>query len=809
MLLGQPGYGTKCRRFPARKELYMLKLVKSNIHKDRGVLTAFLLIIILSAMVFQTGLFLNDYDKRYDRVTDEQHVGNGVIFYGDIDEVKDMIEGIPEVTSYNIFKALMPSGLTFKLNDKDKENSLNYALLFSKETYTIFDDLRFIKRDDSIKENYIYLNVYTAYYYRMSIGDVMHIHSENFGDYDLKVAGIYEDLLAGNPYSYYSLILDDKTYDSLKKKAEELEGTFTEFADMKFMNFTMKEGIDDNKGLKIVTEALDEKEIQYTGYTQELAKAGYTGVLNIVSAFMTTFSVIVMAICFIMIIFTINNNIDRDIRNIGALRAVGHTVGRIRAAFCIEFLLVSLIGAVIGIAASYIAFPLMDENVVRQISGMVWEKRFYPQYTFGIIGAFIVVITVIVYLSTGKVKKLHPVTALRFGLASNSFKKNHLPLSETTGNLNILLALKSSLQAVSQNVIIFGIITAVSFVTLFSGVLFYNTKIDMNNFQRILQGDSPDAYIYLDEMSESEVKDTVKEISEMDGVREAYCLGSIDASALVNGNESSLIYTDKPEFVYCGVYEGEMIQEDNEAVLGSITAEKAGVTIGDEVEVKVGDKTERFLVTGLQQAVYGLGERIYITEGGAKKLGIDAKFSYVRVRIDNANVENVDAFLDRAQQQLGAKCTDTENHFEQTRSSDNVPVYAVGLVVMVIIVLNIIVVLVVIRLLMKTIFIKKEKEFGIKKAVGFTSSQLRLQLALSLIPTCLIGAVIGAVLGHIFINPLFALIFRSFGVMKSDLIMKPILILITVAAVSVLVFCFSYILSGRMKRVSAYKLIQE
>ncbi len=787
----------------------MIKLIKSNIHKDRGVLFAFLLIIILSAMVFQTGLFLTDYDKRYDRITDEQHIGNGCIFYGDVDEVKSIVEDIPEVTDFNIFSALMPSGMKFKVNDREKENSLNYGFFFSKNTYTIYDDLRFIAKDESITENYIYLNVYTAYYSRISVGDVMHIYSDNFGTYDLKVAGIYEDLLAGNPYSYFSIIVDDKTYDSLLKKSYELEASFTEMADMNFMNYVMKDGIDGNRGLEIVTKALDENGIQYTGYTKELAKAGYTGVLNVVSAFMTTFSVIVMAICFIMIIFTINNNIDRDIRNIGALRAVGHTVGQIRAAFCMEFMLLSLIGTAAGIALSYVTFPLMDENVVRQISGMVWEKKFYPQYTFAIIAAFIVVVTVIVYFSTGKVKKLHPVTALRFGLAANSFKKNHLPLSETKGNLNILLAMKSSLQAVSQNAIIFGIITAVSFVTLFSGVLFYNTKIDMNNFQRILQGDSPDAYIFLDEMSEEEVKDTVAEISEMDGVREAYCLGSIDASALVNGNESSLIYMDKPEFVYCGVYEGDMIQEDNEAVLGSITAEKAGVGIGDEVEVRVGDKTERFLVTGLQQAVYGLGERIYITEGGAKKLGIDVNFRYVRVRIDDASVENVDAFLERAVQQLGAKCTETENHFETTRSSDNVPVYAVGLIVMVIVVLNIIVVMVVIRLLMKTIFIKKEKEFGIKKAVGFTSSQLRLQLALSLIPVCIIGALLGAVLGHIFINPLFALIFRSFGIMKSDLIMKPVLILIAVAAVSLLVFVCSYILSGRMKRVSAYKLIQE
>ena len=787
----------------------MVKIVKSNIHKDRGILAAFLLIIILSSMVFQTGLFLNDYDKRYDRITDERHIGNGAIFYGDKDVVKEKVDNVPDIVDYDIIEAIMPSDLKFTVNDKDKENSLSYMLLFSRETYEIFDDSDFAIKDESIKENYVYLNVYTAYYNRVNVGDVLHLHSEKLGDYDLTVAGFYEDLLVGNPYSYASMIFDDKTFNSISSKADELEEEGIEFEHIKFVNYTMKEGIDSNKGQKIISDALDDAGVQYTAYTKDISKAGYTGVLKIVSAFMTTFSVIIMAICFIMIIFTINNNIERDIRNIGALRAVGYTVTQIRTAFCAEFLMIGSIGTVIGIALAYLAFPIMDENVVRQISGMVWEKRFYPEYTFGIIAAFLLVIGVMVFLSTGKIRKLQPVTALRFGLQANSFKKNHLPLSETKGNLNILLALKSSLQAATQNMIIFGIITAVAFVTIFSGILFYNTKIDMNNFQRILQGDSPDAYVFLDKMSQEEVQEVVNEIAAMEGVTEAYCLGSIDGTALANGNESTLLYTDNPEYVYCGVYEGEMVKEDNEAVLGSITAEKAGVTVGDEVEIKVGDKTERFLVTGLQQAVYGLGERIYITDGAAKKLGVDVNYDYIRVRVEDQSVEGVDRFLEDVKQKLGSRCTDTENHFKTSRSSDNVPVYAVSLVVMVIVVFNIIVILVVIRLLMKSIFVKKEKEFGIKKAVGFTSSQLRLQLALSLIPTCLTASIVGAVLGHILMNPLFALIFRSFGVMKADLIMKPILILITVTAVSVMVFGFSYILSGRMKRVSAYNLIQE
>ena len=448
--------------------------------------------------------------------------------------------------------------------------------------------------------------------------------------------------------------------------------------------------------------------------------------------------------------------------------------------------------------------------MVRQISGLIWEKRFYPEYSFGILAAFIVIIAVVVFLSTHKIKNLHPATALRFGLSSNSFKKNHLPLGEVKGNLNVLLALKSSMQSMGQNVIIFGVVAWVSFLAIFSGVLFYNTKIDMNNYQRLLQGDSPDAYVNLSEMSKDEVYDVMTEVEKIDGVTEVYALsGNIDVPAYVNGHESTLLYTDKPEFVYCGVYEGNMVKEDNEAVLGSITAEKAGVGVGDEVEVSVGNHTERFLVVGLQQAVYGLGERIYITDGGLQKLCVEPVYDYLRVRIKDANVENVNEFNRKVEDLLGSKCTGTENHFEKTRSKDNLPVYSTSIVVMCISVIDLVVIMVVIRLLLKSIFIKKEKEFGIKKAVGFTSSQLRLQLAISLLPTCMIASLAGAVMGHIFINPLFAFTFNRMGIKESDLIMKPILIVLSALIVTFLIFVFCYIMSHRMKKVAAYTLIQE
>ncbi len=184
-------------------------------------------------------------------------------------------------------------------------------------------------------------------------------------------------------------------------------------------------------------------------------------------------------------------------------------------------------------------------------------------------------------------------------------------------------------------------------------------------------------------------------------------------------------------------------------------------------------------------------------------------FTYVRVRLENATEAKVDAFLEEAENLLGDNCTSTENYYHTQRSTDNVPVFAVSLVILILIVLNIFTVLIVIRLLLKTVFIKREKEFGIKKAVGFTSGQLRIQLALSLIPVSMIGSVLGGICACLTTNVLFDLIFNSYGIRNSDLLINPVVVPVTLLIVTLIVFVISFLMSGRMRKVSAYQLISE
>lgn len=779
----------------------MVKLIKSGFRKDRTIMSVFLLIIIIATFLFHSGLFASMYPKLYDDYASEEGLADYLLTINADDErIEAALEESGGVASYTIQDMVEIGSFKYTTSKCSKEKADTGMIIQRLGDNIGYDRLDFEKRDDSVSGRKIYINAYLAASNSLCIGDTMTFDTD-IGRYEYTVAGIYQHLLMGNSYYYISVMVDGESFEELSE-AKENAGAPT----MKIAYLRAKDGTDIDDIMKNVNLQLrNDGETLAEGYSLAIGRSGYTVIVNILAGFMAVFALVIMSICIIMIIFTINNNISRDIINIGALRAVGYTVGQIRAALTAEYVILGIVGTAAGIALSYAVFPIAEQMFIREICGIVWKKRFYPAVTFGVLAGVVFVMITAAYFSTRKTKKLHPATALRFGLKSNSFKKNHFPLSETKGELNILLALKSSMQNMGQNVTVFFIITAVSFVAVFSGLLFYNTKVDITNFQRMIQGDAPDAYIYLEDTSFESAYKAIDRIKNVSGVKQIYGLDTVQASA--GGEDITLLYVTEPEYVYCGVYEGEIMRKANEAVVGSTVAEKLGVGVGDEIVVEYGEQSERYLITGLQQSV--LSSRVYMTDEAAQRIGVNTSYEYLRARVSDASAEKVDEVLREIDELDDCGIASTKNYYRKQRSNENTPVYAVGFIVLVMIILSVATVLFVIRLLLKTVFIKKEREYGIKKAVGFTSAQLRYQLSLSLMPTTIIAAVLGSVLGYLLLNPLFTLILGGYGIREANLLLQPLVILITAAAVTVMVFVFCFVMSGRMKKLSAYKLIQE
>ncbi|MBR5040854.1 MAG: ABC transporter permease [Clostridiales bacterium] len=785
----------------------MVKLIRANMRKDRNVLTAFLFVLILTSLLLHTGLFVGQYSSIYDeKVEDTKEADVLSYIIGSDEDITKALSGLPEISDFSIQDMVMPGTVKLRLEGEKEEFDLDGSTITRIGEYGVAEEYAFLDRDESGEGPKIYFNSFFAKTNHIEVGDKIHMHSPAAGDIDFTVAGIYEALIGGNSYGWMSVMVDADSFSQMWDFAEESYTTTNYISDRKMVKMHCAEGVTQDEVLQASRDSLAAEGLDFYSYARNLAKEGYTAISDILSGIVTAFSVVVLTVCLIMIVFTINNNIDRDIKNIGALRAVGHTIGQLRAAMTLEFVIVGMIGGVIGCILSYITMPILDREVFQTITGVLWVLRFCPGTTLIILGGIAVCMIVVVFLSTIKLKKLHPATALRFGLKSNSFKKNYLPLKDTKGGLNILLALKSMLQSQGQNIILLSVMSVVAFMIMFSGILFYNSKINPTEFEHLINGDVPDGYINVNTDTE-ETHRIIEQMTHVDGVKEVY--GSNFANICIEGNETFTFFTDKPECMDCGVYEGDSFKEDNECVIGSVIADRLGVGIGDEIEVQFGNHTERFIITGFQQSIMNLGERIFISEEGAKKLGIDPNYEIIRFRMEDPSNESIDQALTDIKALLGEKCTTTENVYRSVHNGEGTEISAVSLIVMIMVGLNIAIILLVIKILLKTLFIKKEKEFGIKKAVGFTSRQLKLQLSLSLLPVTLIASVLGALLGFVLVNPLMTAILSGFGMHKIDFIIFPVLILLTIILIGTLVFAMTYVMSGSMKKVSAYELISE
>ena len=72
----------------------------------------------------------------------------------------------------------------------------------------------------------------------------------------------------------------------------------------------------------------------------------------------------------------------------------------------------------------------------------------------------------------------------------------------------------------------------------------------------------------------------------------------------------------------------------------------------------------------------------------------------------------------------------------------------------------------VLYLLVRTIVSNKKRDYGILKALGFTTGQLILQTALSFMPAVILSTVIGVIVNSFIINPLAALFLKDIGIVK-------------------------------------------
>ncbi|QCR34463.1 ABC transporter permease [Lysinibacillus sp. SGAir0095] len=773
----------------------------SNIKKSKSATVSLVIFIMVATLLLNIGLMvitqLNTFfDQKAEQLKDPHVtiVMNQANYNSTHEEFLANYSGIKETETEEIIHMNLAN---YKFGNGELTNS---AVIYNADAKRKIGSYTLVEKINTSSTNDIFVPYSFKTVGGYELGDDFTITMQD-KDYDYRVAGFFETTMMGtNNIGVMKFMLPENSYQSLVTELDNHSKWISISAVMKDRTNSAKL---ENDFIQDVRKTQGEKDTQYIfGINIEMVKSVNTLTINIIATILVAFAAIIVLVSLIVIKFRVSNNIEDGMANIGVLKSIGYTSGQILSSIILQYKLIALCASVIGIALSYTLMPLIG-SIISTISGLIWTQNL--DMVVNLISILFVTICVVIVtlVSAFRVRKILPVAALRGGIQTHSFRKNHIPLARAKGGLHFLLAIKSMLSNSKQNIMISLIVMALTFATVFSVVLYYNIASDKSAFVDLF-GSEP-ANVYIAVKPDADTRELMSGIEHMENVRKVNIFDTIETRV-----DDQNVYTNVTNYYNQLenniVYEGRQPKYENEISISWLISSQINKGIGDSVEVEYGNKTATFLVTGLSQSIGNSGQIGSLTMEGIQQLQPNYKGTTLYVYLDG--ISNKD-FIQNVQKQYGNSIVETLDIDENIESQTSMYTAAVFAVMLMVLTINVLVVVMILYLVIKTMITKRKKEFGVMKAIGYSTIQLMNQISISFLPVIIIGVVIGGVLGILFTNPMLSVLLSSAGVKRLDFTMHIPSILFLCVGLLILAYIVSMLVSLKIKKISAYSLITE
>ena len=678
---------------------------------------------------------LNVLDKRTDVKTYESH---DAVYYG-----------APKLSN---------------LSKQDKEQSLGTIIMNLDETYEI-NRLKIIDEAVEKPENGVIVPYALKTGYDYQTGDELQIRVDD-EKYVFQIVGFYENIIFASPSntSMYQFFVYSKEY-------KKLSDTVTDMNRMIQINIDLKDGTlgtEFEQSFGKETKALLTAEndfLQVLPY--ETFQEGLSMFIDIIMVMLIAFSIILLLIALVVIRFSIIVHLEKNMKNIGSLEAIGYTTKQIKYSVMLEFFLVAAMGIIVGVVIS-IAGSAVVGSIVSSSIGLKWIGKISlisiliaVVINLGLIGA-------VTALAARRLKKITPLIALRSGIETHSFKRNPLPLEKSRFSLHFSIGLKNLLHNTKQNVVIGIIISLLVFAGTYAISMYYNFVVDNSSLMDLVGLETSEIQMEVVAKDYDWIKD---EVSKLEGVRKVLDFTSEDM-VLTDGKDESTVRVEiSPDYSQLEVdtlIEGRDATHDNEIVVSNRTLDDLGLDLGDSVTVTGIGNSKEFLIVGVKQHINGLGRGASITLEGAKQLNPDYKIKTACIYLnDKSKVEDVIKTLNSKFKEVDKQIINVEETIDTVMNSLIMSVTAICILCAVV---TIIIVVLILLLLIKVKILKEQTILGINKALGYTTGQLIRQILYSFLPVVVLGSVVGLILGLVLTNPFTAVLLASVGIMKASFI---------------------------------------
>lgn len=777
-----------------------LLLTRYHLNKNRGQYISFAIITLVAAAIFELGLIVSfKFGKMFDQKFEHYQCAEVyyTIYESDwFEELPKMAEELDHVEKVEVRKNLYLAG---KATYADSENTINHVFFNLSEPHTM-NTLETI--GDTLPMKGLKNPIYISYWVKANgakIGDTYTFTSGN-NVYEFTIAGFVEDLMYGNNNCVnLAIYIADEDFQRLYQEA-----------DPNLQARTISLGVDNKSNSKSVfyrlTESLSGRFSRSydnnCGY-YDMAYRNRTSVAAVVSIVIIAFSILLVLITVLVVNFRIKSGIEEEMQNMGVMKSLGYKGRQIIRSVAIPYCFLGIVAIFLGVLCAYLVMPFV-QGIMEKLAGLCWKQTFDWAITSIVTATLFIMISFTTLIAARRIKKLHVLDALRSGIKHHNFKKNYFSFHKSVGSFNFIMGMKGFAASLKHNVFLFFIIAVLSFSVIYMESGLYCTSVAPERFINLLSEESPNVMLNFD--TNENAQKAYAELEKDDAVRKVLYYAYV--KCLIEGEDVSLYVVDKNEELENELcYKGRHPKHDNEVLIGTRIAETKNLNIGDSIKLTNGKQTEEYIVVGFMQSPNNNGIACELTSSGYKR--IEPNFTWVSMNIYLEDSDYSAEFTQKAIDTYGKELT-TYMDYQSTVDmiyENFIPLSSmiIGMIAVVVALL----VIAVVYMVVKTLVFQKKQELGICKAVGYTTHQLVVQMAYSLVPSMILGTLTGGILGTLFVNKVWLLAFHGIGIRKCDLSVPLVWAIVGIAVMLLYTTMVALLLSRRVKKITAIALIRE
>lgn len=481
-------------------------------------------------------------------------------------------------------------------------------------------------------------------------------------------------------------------------------------------------------------------------------------------------SVLVVAIAFMCIRFTLLAKIEDDYREIGVMKAIGLRVSDIKKIYLAKYTVIAATGCILGFALSFVYRGMLLENI-RLYMGESENSSFAN--LFGIVGILLVFFAIIAYVNIvlRRFRKISATEAIRFGTSQEKTVgvKRFTLSGNRLFNTNIFLGIKDVLVRKKLYATMLVVLMISAFIIIVPQNL-YNT-ISSKSFTTYMGIGNSDMRIDIQQTDNMSKK--AEEI-----IKTMISDSAISKYALLTTKTFNIRLEDGTEErlkIELGDHSIFPVDYSDGAAPGSVDEIALSVMNADELNKKVGDiitlvnegEERNLVVSGIYSDITNGGKtaKAVFTDNSA-----DIMWYVICAKLSDQSLigSKVLEYTDRFNY---AKVSDIDEFIGQTYGST---INSVGKASYASIVVALIITVLVTLLFMKMLIAKDRYSIAVMKSLGFTNSDITIQYVSRSVFVLIVGIVFGTLLANSLGEVLASTVISWFGAASFKFVVNPL-----------------------------------